>query len=341
VIGRGGWPGDLPLGRGRAGRDAGTSRSSAPARPGAAALGALRARPDARVLLLDRADFPRDKSCGDGIAPHALDELARLGAADVLADRVPSAGCACAPRTASRSHAAARPTRRAAHALRRAAGRGRRRPRRRAARHTVRRLEVRPDGVVLDGRCTRGRSSGADGANGVVRRSSARRAAGRRAWPSRCAATRSRPPGEPEQRIVMDRRGLAGVRLVVRRGDGTRNVGFGMLLPRLRASARGGRAELHGRLPSCCRASRPSAWSATTCRCRRGARRRPRPVLLAGDALSLINPLTGEGIYYALLSGSPRRRRRGATGAPGPGVRRRAAARRSRATCGTPRCWPG
>jgi flavin-dependent dehydrogenase len=28
------------------------------------------------------------------------------------------------------------------------------------------------------------------------------------------------------------------------------------------------------------------------------------PVLLAGDAAALINPLTGEGIYYALLSGS-------------------------------------
>ena len=55
----------------------------------AAAMSALRTRPDARVLLLDRADFPRDKSCGDGIAPQALDELARVGAAGVLADRVP------------------------------------------------------------------------------------------------------------------------------------------------------------------------------------------------------------------------------------------------------------
>ena len=27
-------------------------------------------------------------------------------------------------------------------------------------------------------------------------------------------------------------------------------------------------------------------------------------MLLAGDALSLINPLTGEGIYYAVLSGA-------------------------------------
>lgn len=39
-----------------------------------AALAALAERPRARVLLMDRERFPRDKSCGDGIAP-------RLGAA--------------------------------------------------------------------------------------------------------------------------------------------------------------------------------------------------------------------------------------------------------------------
>src|SRR4051812_6788913 len=50
----------------------------------AAALAALRERPDARVLILDRADFPRDKTCGDGIAPHALDVLAALGAPDTV-----------------------------------------------------------------------------------------------------------------------------------------------------------------------------------------------------------------------------------------------------------------
>ena len=31
------------------------------------------------MLVLDRADFPRDKVCGDGIAPEALDVLAVLG----------------------------------------------------------------------------------------------------------------------------------------------------------------------------------------------------------------------------------------------------------------------
>src|SRR3954453_999652 len=45
----------------------------------AAAAQALQDRPNARVLLLDRADFPRDKPCGDGIAAEALDELERLG----------------------------------------------------------------------------------------------------------------------------------------------------------------------------------------------------------------------------------------------------------------------
>src|SRR5664279_2326898 len=44
-----------------------------------AAIAALRAAPDARVLILDAAAFPRDKVCGDGVAPHAFDVLRRLG----------------------------------------------------------------------------------------------------------------------------------------------------------------------------------------------------------------------------------------------------------------------
>ena len=50
----------------------------------ATALGALAEDPGLRVLLLDRSEFPRDKSCGDGIAPHVLDALAPVGAADVV-----------------------------------------------------------------------------------------------------------------------------------------------------------------------------------------------------------------------------------------------------------------
>ena len=50
----------------------------------ATALGALTADPGLRVLLLDRDDFPRDKSCGDGIAPHVVDALTAVGAGDVV-----------------------------------------------------------------------------------------------------------------------------------------------------------------------------------------------------------------------------------------------------------------
>ncbi|HEY0002779.1 MAG TPA: FAD-dependent monooxygenase, partial [Actinoplanes sp.] len=45
---------------------------------GAAAAIAAR-RQGAEVLLLDRADFPRDKPCGDGIAAEAVDVLASIG----------------------------------------------------------------------------------------------------------------------------------------------------------------------------------------------------------------------------------------------------------------------
>lgn len=46
--------------------------------------GALRARPAARVLLMDRAPPGRDKVCGDGVGPDAVRELARVGLPDIL-----------------------------------------------------------------------------------------------------------------------------------------------------------------------------------------------------------------------------------------------------------------
>src|ERR1700709_2061662 len=54
-----------------------------------AALAALRQNPGARVALVDAATFPRDKSCGDGIAPHCLDELRDLGVSDVTRGYAP------------------------------------------------------------------------------------------------------------------------------------------------------------------------------------------------------------------------------------------------------------
>ncbi len=47
--------------------------------PGGAATAAHLARAGARVLLLDRATFPRDKACGGGLTPRGAGALDRLG----------------------------------------------------------------------------------------------------------------------------------------------------------------------------------------------------------------------------------------------------------------------
>ncbi len=51
----------------------------------------LLARLGLSVALIDRARFPRDKTCGDGITPRGARVLARIG----VLDRVASAGFAC------------------------------------------------------------------------------------------------------------------------------------------------------------------------------------------------------------------------------------------------------
>jgi geranylgeranyl reductase family protein len=50
--------------------------------PGGSTAACLLARAGASVLLLDRARFPRDKVCGDGLTPRALFWLDALGCAD-------------------------------------------------------------------------------------------------------------------------------------------------------------------------------------------------------------------------------------------------------------------
>ncbi|MCW2600131.1 MAG: monooxygenase FAD-binding protein [Frankiales bacterium] len=272
----------------------------------AAALSALRTRPGARVLLLDKQDFPRDKSCGDGIAPHALDELARLGAAHVLLDRVPVRRLRLvSPRGTQAEAVLQRPdyvvprTVFDARLLDAAVARGAE-----LRRHTVRQVEVRPDRVVLDGEIEARTVVGADGANGVVRR----RLGLPHQDPSTIAvAVRGYIPWEtsdPEQVIVMDGRDWPAYAWRFDAGDGTSNVGFGMLLPSLRA-AEHGKDALHDRLVQLL----PEAAGAVRLRSHHLPLSTSRPVqpdgrvLLAGDAASLVNPLTGEGIFYALLSG--------------------------------------
>jgi geranylgeranyl reductase family protein len=278
----------------------------------AAALAACRA--GARVLLLDRAGFPRDKACGDGVAAEAVDVLAGLGVRDVTAgfpevDRLRL----IAPGGAT----VARPLPRAAHTI----------PRRvfderlvRAAveagadlrRHTVRAIRDHggPGPVVVDERFRAQVLIGADGAGSVIRR-----ALGHPVNPPGhlAVAIRGYAPttNRTEQVIVTTERRWPAYAWEFPLGDGTANVGYGEVLRGEPLS----RAYLLERLADLLPGTEPaglrghhlplSTW-------------RPAPgrgrTLLAGDALSLINPFTGEGIFYAVLSGSLA----GAAAAAGP-----------------------
>ena len=271
----------------------------------AAALAARRTDPTARVLVLDRADFPRDKVCGDGIAPETLDVLAGLGLdpveltdgyAPVARLRLRSPGGTTVERTMHRP-ASVVPRevfddRLLTAAL--AAGAELRR-------HVVRRVTVHDTSVEVDGALRAGVLVGADGAESVVRRAL------------------GLPGNRPGQVAVALRGyvplpdGMHGVQAILTTeqrwpayawsfplGDGRANVGYGELV-----SGGVNRAELVAGLDRLLPGVAPGQLKAHRLPLSTGRPRQPDGrVLLAGDAASLINPLTGEGIYYAVLSGA-------------------------------------
>lgn len=270
----------------------------------AAALAARRA--GANVLLLDRDAFPRDKPCGDGIAPHALDVLAGLGVPDaavgfapVPALRLIGPGGARVGRRLPRPAYTIPRTVFDARLVEAAVAAGARLHRR-----TVRRVETRDGLVVLDGEIAARTLVGADGAHSVVRR-----ALGHRANPPGHLAVAIRgyapvPSAAAEQLIVTSAPGWPAYAWSFPIGDGTANVGYGEVL-------RGGpvsRAHLLARLADLLSDVDPAAVTRLRAHHLPLSTRRPPPgrgrMLLAGDALSLINPFTGEGIFYAVLSGA-------------------------------------
>jgi menaquinone-9 beta-reductase len=270
----------------------------------ATALGALSADPGLRVLLLDRADFPRDKSCGDGIAPHVVDALASVGAGDVVDGWAHLRRLELARKGRTVARSLSRPVwvipravfdaRLVDHATRAGA---------RLRRHRVRDVEVGPEAVTVDGR-VRGRVLvGADGAHSVVRP-----AAGLAPSRRRALAIRGYGPTPTDRRgsqvIVYGDRRQPSYAWAFDRGDGLSNVGYGELLgedgaPPSRALLL---EQLERLVPGA--ATSGSSWRGhhlplSEWRCRQP----DGPVLLAGDAAGLINPMTGEGIYYAVASG--------------------------------------
>ena len=302
---------------------------------GSAAALAARRR-GARVLLLDRADFPRDKPCGDGIAAEALDVLAELGVTGVTDGYPPSTGCGWSGRAARRWPGRCRGRRTPCRggsstpgwsAAAVAAGADcagtpcgglRRRCRPGSHRRPVRRRDV----VI-----------GADGAGSVVRRALGHPANPAGTWPSRSAATRrsgrapSRSSSPPSAR-------WPAYAWSFPIGDGTANVGYGevlrgvplsraYLLDRLDRLLPGSRTDRPARPPPA--AVHPPAAAGP----RPGAARRRRA--LADQPVHRRGHLLRRALRRAGRRGG-RRRPAGVAGA----VRRAPCTAGSAGTCGTP-----
>jgi geranylgeranyl reductase family protein len=268
------------------------------------ALSAIHAGPRLRVLLLDRADFPRDKSCGDGIAPHVFDRLSRIGVTGVEDGWTPLTRLELARGASS----VARPMARPVYVIPREVFDARLVERAVAAgatlvRHRVTDVRATDAGIVLDGRYRAPVVVGADGAHSVLR-DHLGLPDGRRAL-----AIRGYAPTPP------DRRGTQVIRYGDRRqpsyawafdrGDGLSNVGYGELLPDDRADSPTRTLlldQLDRLLPGSVEAG--DHWKAHHLPLSGWTWEQPDgPVLLAGDAAGLINPMTGEGIYYAVATG--------------------------------------
>lgn len=268
----------------------------------ATAIGALRADPSIRVALLDRAEFPRDKSCGDGIAPHVIDLLDDAGVTGIVDDHVPVPRLRLTRGPLGVEREMVRPTwviprtvfdQRLVEAAQ-AAGAT-------LLRHRLRELHQGPS-ILLDGEVQARVVIGADGAYSTVRR-----ALGMAPGPM-AVALRGYAPTPPDrsnaQVIVFDTARQPAYAWSFDRGDGLSNVGYGELLGH--TYDRPTKAQLMERLDTLLPRATDGGtdWKGHRLPLSTGRWRPPTGrVLLAGDAAGLVNPMTGEGIYYAVATG--------------------------------------
>lgn len=269
-----------------------------------AAITLRRFRPEWRVALLDRADFPRDKACGDAIAGDAFDELGRIGVHGVKGDapevwdlHLSGPDGAVVVGRGRKPNRVIRRTVFDARLVDAAIDAGAR-----LRRHQVRQMDVDDRTVTVDGVFTAPLLIAADGANSVIRR---RLGIGPPADRHRALAVRAyadADDGQDAQYIDMIGEGWPSYAWSFPLEDGRANIGYGRRLTGLDGHARD---TLLARLEHL--ASGPADPNSIAMHPLPLSTGRPRPdhgqVLLTGDAAGLINPLTGEGIFYAIASG--------------------------------------
>jgi geranylgeranyl reductase family protein len=273
-----------------------------------AALAARRADPSASVLLLDKSEFPRSKACGDAVAASAADLLTDLGA-DASAVFSGSVRHQTLELRGPGDVTFDRPLSRAPLVLRRRifdarmldlaleSGAeflcGRVYRIRRVFDHVVVNDDI-PAKVVI----------AADGAESVGRKEIGAGSGGKpmaialRGYASANGTLAAR------HTIAMTARAWPSYAWAFPLGHGVVNVGYGELLTSGAPLSKAGMlSELHRLIPGLpeeiaeLRAARLPVSSGVP-------RVPPGRLLLAGDALSLVNPLTGEGIYHAMVSGA-------------------------------------
>jgi menaquinone-9 beta-reductase len=267
-----------------------------------AAIGALLVDPSLRVALLDRAEFPRDKPCGDGIAPHVIDLLDDAGITGIVDGHVPISRLRLEKGSLGVDRTMVRPTwviPRTVFDLRlvdaaRAAGAT-------LLRHRVRELTLGST-LVLDGQLEARTVIGADGAYSTVARAIGM-------TPDATAVALRGYAPTPSNRssaqvIVFDTEGQPAYAWSFDRGDGLSNVGYGELIGHGRD--RPTKAQMMERLDTLLPAATDGGtdWKGHHLPLATGRWRPPAGrIMLAGDAAGLVNPITGEGIYYAVATG--------------------------------------
>jgi geranylgeranyl reductase family protein len=301
--------------------------------PGGSAAAHWLARAGAKVVVLERARFPRDKSCGDGITGHSIDILHDMGVtfesfegkgARTLGGLIggPSGGtfaanppprddghaveCWCVPRMLL-DHTLARAAVRAGATLRE---------------ETSFTGFIRRDGAISGVEYTDRSGSGqiacslvigADGAHSAVARALG---LSENPAPHLGYALRGYYDGieglsDKLEIYYYDRRTLPGYGWIFPVGNGLANVGIGIYTGELRRSRKKMRDILdefiaHTPVVSQrCRNARPvdraMGWPLPV-----SSAGRPTVfdgAMLVGDAASLVDPLSGEGIWTALVSG--------------------------------------